>query len=409
MISEIAGKLAECSANTRYVSPYMGGVEHVADRMARDARGGTGKPGSPSHGAYVAGMSVPCGGPDGGVTPRSIYEGLLEDVYGQDEACRAAAIVTYKHLNGQRTNALFHGPTGSGKSEIWRSLSRRFPGKVKLVDFSRVAGDGWLGSMHMRDVFDGVDGRQLASEVVILVLDEADKIVGERVTNNRGFNYNDVVQNQLLKILDGDVVEFGKEKDREPLTVDCSRVSVVMLGAFENLVCARSADPRPIGFGSGGASAAKDEHAPVGYDELVKAGMRRELAGRVQLIAQVRALDLEGYESILLGRVLSDPAVVGGLELSMDDGDATALASDAMDARLGVRWMASQVANAADALLFDHPDAGKYVLRYPPCRAEPVPAAPDGPSQEAGKAPKERGRGGRKRRKNAEEAAGAAM
>lgn len=402
VIAEIAGRLAECSARTRYGSPWLGGG--LSPRIL-------GQAGLRDYASAVPDLSDIRdfdGGSAPGSAPKSIYDGLVRDVYGQDEACRAAATVMYKHLHGRRTNALFHGPTGSGKSEIWRSLSRRFPGKVRMVDFSRVAGDGWLGSMHMRDVFDGVDPQLLASEGVILVLDEADKIVGERVTNNRCFNYNDVIQNQLLKIMDGDVVEFGKEKDREPLTVDCSRVSVVMLGAFETLVGSRAAGPKPIGFGSAG-TAAKDEAAPVGYDELVKAGMRRELAGRVQLIAQVHALDLAGYKSILLGRVLRNPDVVGELDISASGEDVTALASAAMDAKLGVRWMSSQVANAADALLFEHPEARRCTFRYPPCRLEPVQDASDGPSPDAGKASKARGGGGRKRKKNVEEAAGAAM
>lgn len=412
VISEIAGKLAECSANTRYLSPYTSGARRMFERMAREARDGGEKVINVSGGCMASfgtdsgdGSS---GRPGAAVTPRSIYEGLRRDVYGQDEACRAAAIVMYKHLAGNRTNALFHGPTGSGKSEIWRSLSRRFPNKIRMVDFSRISGDGWMGSMHMRDVFDGVDPQQLDSEGVVLVLDEADKIVGETAVGAGGTNYNGIVQNQLLKILDGDVVEFGREKDREPLTVDCSRVSVVMLGAFENLVGARAAGSKRIGFGSAG-TAAKDESAPVGYDELVKAGMRRELAGRVQLIAQVHALDLEGYKSILYGHVLQNPDVVGNLDIGTYDEDVTALASAAMDAKLGVRWMTSQVANAVDALIFDRPEARKCTFRYPPCRMEPEPEILCGPSPDTGNEPKARGSSGRKRKKDVEEAAGAAM
>lgn len=370
VLHEIASRLADCSAATRYGSPWMlpgGNYPFLEDDDL---------PGLVRHyGPFGDACGVSCA--PGPATPREICDGLLRDVYHQDEACRAAAVIMYKHLNGQRTNALFQGPTGTGKSEIWRSMGRLFPGRVRLVDFSRVTGDGWSGSMHMRDVFDGVDPSLLSGEGIVLVLDEADKIVGETAVGAGGTNYNGIVQNHLLKLLDGDVVEFGRERDREPLTVDCSHVSVVLLGAFENLVSARAAGSKRIGFGSSSA-AAKDESAPVGYGELVRSGMRRELAGRVQRIVQLRALDQSDYESILRGRILHDPRVTGGMAASMDDGSVRALAAEAMSSELGVRWMSSQVANAVDVLTFDHPDAVKCSIKYPPCVAEPV---EDGPAR----------------------------
>ena len=47
------------------------------------------------------------------------------------EAVKVAALITYNHLAGRRTNAVFAGPGGCGKSEIWRCLSCKYPGLVR--------------------------------------------------------------------------------------------------------------------------------------------------------------------------------------------------------------------------------------------------------------------------------------
>ena len=44
------------------------------------------------------------------------------------------------------------GPTGCGKTEIWRSLSKKFD-FIKIVNGPQLACDGWKGSYHIKDIF----------------------------------------------------------------------------------------------------------------------------------------------------------------------------------------------------------------------------------------------------------------
>lgn len=63
-------------------------------------------------------------------SPAKIYEYLDRRVYGQKEAKRAAAMLLWNHVNGRRQNVLFAGPTGCGKTEIFRQLAKLYPNIV---------------------------------------------------------------------------------------------------------------------------------------------------------------------------------------------------------------------------------------------------------------------------------------
>ena len=114
-------------------------------------------------------------------TPKEIYDALCQQVHGQDDAKRAAAMVMHGNLHGRRSNAVFCGPSGCGKSEIWRVLSHKFPGRIRMIDASRLSADGWTGSVHLRDIFTGISPLTIKRRGLIVVLDEADKVCCEKI------------------------------------------------------------------------------------------------------------------------------------------------------------------------------------------------------------------------------------
>lgn len=293
-------------------------------------------------------------------TPKEIRNFVARHVIGQPEAVKAAALIMWHQLSGRRTNAVFCGPSGCGKSEIWRCLSKEYPGLVRMVDFSRFSADGWSGSLHLRDIFNDIDPAAIRRRGLVVVLDEADKILCEHAIGSGGTDHNAIVQNGLLKLLDGDVVEFGAKDDRPALSIDCSKISVVMLGAFERLLDGKIRDAKHIGFGSGAADAGS--HRNITYGDLIRAGMRREIAGRVNKIVILDPLSPEDYRSILEGPVLA--GVQGSVKrpLRVDAAAACALAAHATESGLGVRWMRSAILDAMDDALFDAPEAEAYVI-----------------------------------------------
>lgn len=296
--------------------------------------------------------------------PRAIYNTCVnERIQGQEEAKRAAAMIVYNHVEGRRSNTIFCGPSGCGKSEIWRCMAKTFPSLIRMIDASRMTADGWKGSVHVRDIFEGVPAETLKTGLIV-VLDEADKICYETALGSGGTNFNALTQNSLLKMLDGDVIEFGKEDGRKEFFVDCSKVSVVLLGAFETLMQRKSGKTSGgIGFGAAPRVECDYSNTEITYADLIDAGMRREIAGRINRIVPLRPLDIADYKAILTNSVLKDMQSAIKCEIDIDEGSVSYLAEQAASTGLGVRWMKSQIMNVIDDLMFDNPASSTYTIK----------------------------------------------
>lgn len=295
-------------------------------------------------------------------TPQMIYEYLDENVYRQENAKKAAAIMLYNHLKGRRRNMILAGPTGCGKTEIWRSLQKRFP-FIKIVNGPQIACDGWKGSYHMKDIF--VEEPAEKAKKMLVVIDEADKLF-ELSIGAAGVDYARKIQNEFLKIMDGDKVEFVSEgNDAKKTTVDCSNVSFVFCGSFETLLQNREDKPATIGFFQ---NTAPDEEAEsITIEDLVEYGnVRREIAGRIQQIVALNALTVDDFEHILNSRKQMSP--IRQLEklymvnLSVDDKTKRILAEKAATKNLGCRYMRSQIQSMLDEKMFDDPDCRNFKL-----------------------------------------------
>ncbi len=295
-------------------------------------------------------------------TPQMIYEYLDENVYRQENAKKAAAIMLYNHLKGRRRNMILAGPTGCGKTEIWRSLQKRFP-FIKIVNGPQIACDGWKGSYHMKDIF--VEEPAEKAKKMLVVIDEADKLF-EPSIGAAGVDYARKIQNEFLKIMDGDKVDFVSEgNDAKKTTIDCSHVSFVFCGSFETLLQNREDKPATIGFFQ---NTAPDEEAEsITIEDLVEYGnVRREIAGRIQQIVALNALTVDDFEHILNSRKQMSP--IRQLEklymvnLSVDDKTKRILAEKAAGKNLGCRYMRSQIQSMLDEKMFDDPDCRNFKL-----------------------------------------------
>ena len=162
------------------------------------------------------------------MSAKEIYDYLDERVIKQDEAKKAAAMIMWKCLRGIKQNIMFCGPTGCGKTEIWRCLHTLFPYRIAIVDVSSLTMEGFSGNTKWQDLFRSEHFRD--SKYTIMVLDETDKMLSPKFTS-RGENVSEHIMNEGLKIIEGTTMKIKISNDNYR-SVDTNKISFVLLGAF---------------------------------------------------------------------------------------------------------------------------------------------------------------------------------
>ncbi|MCR5607672.1 MAG: AAA family ATPase [Lachnospiraceae bacterium] len=111
---------------------------------------------------------------------RTTHQNLLSDVLGQTESKKAIISGLYR-LMRQKANKpvviMLYGPSGVGKTETAKSISRTFGGKIQRIQFSMMqnqeAMDYVFGSEHSKV---SLARDLLARETNIVLIDEFDKV-----------------------------------------------------------------------------------------------------------------------------------------------------------------------------------------------------------------------------------------
>ena len=340
VVEKIAGILADASVRTDYCTEEEDAFQ----------------PGSNLPPAY--GLENPAS------SPHEIYGYLNKNIYGQEAAKRAVSMLMYHHLHGNSRNIVMAGKSGSGKTEIWRALSKRYD-FIRIINGPQLSCDGWKGSFHLKDIF--WDEPKETAEHLVIVVDEADKMLEPAIASG-GTDVARRVQNELLKLMDGDTLTFVSDNNNDKskkITVDCSGVSVVLCGSFETMLQTKADSSSSIGF----LQSEKKESRVTECNEkdLIKYGnVRREIAGRISQIVTLDALTATDFEAIME----SDMSPIRKIEkthkisLSVDKDSRKKLAADAAESGLGCRFLRSKLQSMLDGQMFDEPEAKEFSLSY---------------------------------------------
>ena len=285
-------------------------------------------------------------------TPQKIYGYLNSRVWKQDEAKRAAAITMYQCLQGIKSNALFIGPTGCGKTYIWRCLQEIFPGKIEIVDGSDLTQDGWKGDKKWRDMLRFPAA--LSGERATLIIDEADKMLAPKYSHHDE-NVAQAIQAEGLTIIEGTTIDI---KDGPVTrTIDTSRISFVLCGAFSNKAhtVAAQANHRNIGFGAATATGTVQPYAEgLCEQDLIDFGVMPEFLGRIQRIVNLEPMTTEDYYQMIdsSGSVVQRIGQQYGADIRLTPGKRRELAELAYTTGLGVRGMEGRIRQLVDDALF---------------------------------------------------------
>ena len=310
--------------------------------------------------------------------PANIKTHLDKFVIGQNHAKITLSVSVYNHykrlkshnkskIEIDKSNILFLGPTGTGKTLMARSIAKILKVPFCIVDATTLTEAGYVGedvdNIIVR-LLQAADYKVPNAEQGIIYIDEFDKI--SRTTGANPSITRDVsgegVQQALLKILEGTICSVppqgGRKHPEQPLTkVNTQNILFICGGAFDGLekIIEKRQQKHAMGFTkntsnpiSNKKSDSKtnnDTLAEVQPKDLIKFGIIPELVGRVPVITHLNSLDKTALLQILtqpknaLIKQYQSLFEIDGVSLEFQPKALEEIVNIAMDSNTGARGL----------------------------------------------------------------------
>ena len=326
--------------------------------------------------------------------PHLIKEYLDNYIIKQDRAKKILAVAVYNHYKRmkhgyestgedteiEKSNVIMLGPSGCGKTALLSHLSKLLDVPFAVTDASSLTEAGFVGAdveVAVRNLYYAADKDVERAEHGIIYLDEFDKIARKSGANNSitADPGHEGVQQALLKMLEGSVVEFtarGQRKHPEAPTikVDTKNILFIVGGAFVGIekTIAKRLRKGNVAMGFGAEVRGKDLEKEFDHlihhvtpEDLMQYGIIPEIIGRLPVICTLETLD----EDALL-RILTEPInapvrqyekllAMDGVELVFTEDALRAVAKKAIERKTGARSLKGIIEEVMLDVMFDIP------------------------------------------------------
>ena len=204
----------------------------------------------------------------------AMYSSIKRTIISQDEQIMQILTSLFKNqkvvesnlsidlIAKLKENILIYGPTGTGKTEILKRISKLYdiPIVIEITDM-------------LEDLCFAANGDVKKAEKGILVIDEFDKLA-EKIGDSESHVSRIGVQRSLLKLLDGALFYFNNKQ------FDSSKLTIVGIGAFTKIT-------------------KEENYKKLTTDDFVNYGIMRELIGRFSKTIAMNQLNKEDIIKIL--------------------------------------------------------------------------------------------------------------
>ena len=326
------------------------------------------------------------------LTPKEIFSKLNEWVLDQDPAMKKIAREYYNHLKRlkrydldndannklriDKTNMIYMGPTGCGKTETIRAIATLMDLPFVIEDSSSFTSAGYVGrdcDEILKDLLDAADGDLEKAQKGIVFLDEFDKI--KKTTGGKGGKdvSGEAVQQALLRLVEGGTHKVKKDK-MTGATMDFNTDNVLFIagGAFVGLdkIIAKRVNKNSgksnVGFGAVLAKEQEQQYneliMQVKPEDLMEYGMIPEVLGRFPVLVPFKELSIE-----TLVDILTEPkhAIIkqfkemykfeSNIDLEFTDAALKLIAEKAKEKKIGARGLRSVLEEVLDDVGFEYP------------------------------------------------------
>ncbi|MDR1830338.1 MAG: ATP-dependent Clp protease ATP-binding subunit ClpX [Candidatus Fibromonas sp.] len=320
--------------------------------------------------------------------PSELKKYLDNFVIGQDAAKIALCVAVYNHykrlyLTGSqklsveidKSNVLFVGPTGSGKTLLAQTLARFLQVPFTIADATVLTEVGYVGedvdSILVR-LYQAADYNVQSAEKGIVFIDELDKIARKSANPSITRDVSgEGVQQGLLKILEGTIAAIppkGGRKHPEQHLVHINTRNILFIcgGAFETLdkvISKRINSGGGIGFGAEVVSKSESKIGEIlskcEPEDLIRFGLLPELVGRLPVIVSLDELDEEALLNILtkpqnaLIKQYTELFAMDNIELSFTEEALKTIVKKTVEQKTGARGLRSVMERILTPYMFN--------------------------------------------------------
>lgn len=329
------------------------------------------------------------------VVPSFIKQYLDEYIIGQDNAKKVLSVAVYNHYKSlvikkrdptvelDKSNIILVGPSGSGKTAILKALAKFLKVPFAMADATTLTEKGYVGNdveSVLTTLVQNANGDIKKAERGIVYIDEIDKLSKRGKSSLEGVSCGrEGVQQALLKMIEGSIVELPNKRVRNPLDIidtatntkiDTSNILFIVGGAFEGIdkIISKRLDEgiHKIGFESyidkNFGKSYNDFIDKVTTEDLKSFGIIPELLGRLPIVTSFKELTKEE-----LIKVLTEPknALIkqyslllkeDGVNISFADKALELVAEKAIKRKTGARSLRSILENTLQDLMYKAPE-----------------------------------------------------